>query len=38
MASDVELFEEGVVSAIDNNFGDIFNPNQMVSIDEVHQI
>ena len=24
MASDVELFEEGVVSAIDNNFGDIF--------------
>jgi len=37
MASDVELFEEGVVSAIDNNFGDIFNLNQMVSIDEVHQ-
>ena len=37
MASDVELFEEGIVSAIDNNFGDIFNLNQMVSIDEVHQ-
>jgi len=37
MASDLELFEEGIVSAIDNNFGDIFNLNQMVSIDEVHQ-
>ena len=37
MASDIELFEEGVVSAIDNNFGDIFNLNQMISIDEVHQ-
>ena len=37
MASNVELFEEGVVSAIDNNFGDIFTLNQMVSIDEVHQ-
>ena len=37
MASDLELFEEGVISSIDNNFGDIFNLNTMVSIDEVHQ-
>ena len=37
MASDVELIEEGIVSAIDNNFGDIFNLNQMISIDEVYQ-
>ena len=37
MASDVELIEEGIVSAIDNNFGDIFDLNQMISIDEVHQ-
>ena len=36
MASDVELFEEGIVSAIDNNFGDIFNLNPMVSVDEVY--
>ena len=36
MGSDIELFEEGVVSAIDNNFGDIFNLNQMVSVDEIY--
>ena len=37
MASDLELIEEGIVSAIDNNFGDMFYLNQMISIDEVHK-
>ncbi|GIR12738.1 MAG: hypothetical protein CM15mP23_13130 [Cryomorphaceae bacterium] len=37
IASDIELIEEGIVSAIDNNFGDMFYLNQMISIDEVHQ-
>ena len=37
MASDLELIEEGIVSATDNNFGDMFYLNQMISIDEVHQ-
>ena len=37
MASDLELIEEGIVSAIDNNFGEMFYLNQMISIDEVHQ-
>ena len=37
MTSDIELIKEGVVSAIDNNFGDIFNLNSMVSVGEVHQ-
>ena len=36
MASDLELIEEGVVSALDSNFGDIFNLNPMVSVGEVH--
>jgi len=36
MASDIELIEEGIVSALDSNFGDIFNLNPMVSVDEVH--
>ena len=36
MASDLELIEEGVVSALDSNFGDLFNLNPMVSIGEVH--
>ena len=37
MVSDLELIEEGIVSAIDNNFGDMFYLNQMISIDEVHK-
>ena len=37
MASDLELIEEGIVSATDNNFGDMFYLNQMISIDEVQQ-
>ena len=36
MASDIELIEEGVVSAHDSNFGDIFNLNPMVSVGEIH--
>ena len=36
MASDIELIQEGIVSALDSNFGDIFNLNPMVSVDEVH--
>ena len=37
MSSDLELIEEGIVSATDNNFGDMFYLNQIISIDEVHQ-
>ena len=37
MASGLELIQEGIVSATDNNFGDMFHLNQMISIDEVHQ-
>ncbi len=36
MASDIELFEEGVISALNSNFGDIFNLNSMLSVDEIH--
>ena len=36
MASDIELIEEGVVSALDSNFGDIFNLNTMVYVDEIN--
>ena len=36
MASDIELFEEGVISALDSDFGDIFNLNSMLSVDEIH--
>ena len=37
MSSDLELIEEGIVSATDNNFGDMFYLNQIISINEVHQ-
>ena len=37
ITSDIELIKEGVFSAFDSNFGDIFNLNSMVSVGEVHQ-